>query len=192
MRMKQQVRVLGIDDSPFRFSEGRSLVVGAVVRLPNYLEAVMKTDVEVDGDDATERLVEMISRSRYRDQVKVVMLDGIALAGFNVIDVQRLHAAVGIPVLTVTRDSPDLEGMRGALKKHFPDWERRYELITRLDLRRIPTEHSPLHASGVGLGWDEFVRLVEQSTVRGVVPEPLRMAHIIAAAMVKGESKGRP
>jgi endonuclease V-like protein UPF0215 family len=190
--MKEQIRVLGIDDSPFRFSDGRSLVVGAVVRLPNYLEAVMRTEVEVDGDDATGNLAKMISGSRYRDQVKVVMLDGISLAGFNVVDVQALHESIGIPVLTVTMDPPDLDGMRAALKKHFPDWERRYGLITRLELRRIPTEHRPVYASGVGLGWDEFVGLVGQSTVRGAVPEPLRMAHVIAAAMVKGESKGRP
>ncbi len=190
--MKEQIRVLGIDDSPFRFSGGRSLVVGTVVRLPNYLEAVMRTDVEVDGDDATERLADMISRSRYRNQVKAVMLDGIALAGFNVIDLESLHSTAGIPVLAVTRDPPDLESMRSALRNHFKDWERRYELVTRLELKRIPTAHKPLYASGVGLEWDDFVQLVKGATVRGAVPEPVRMAHLIAAAMVKGESKGRP
>ena len=70
--MKPQVRILGIDDSPFRFGDKESLVVGALVRAPNYLEAVMRTQVEVDGDDSTERLAEMISSSRYAEQVKAV------------------------------------------------------------------------------------------------------------------------
>jgi hypothetical protein len=189
--MKAQVRVLGIDDSPFRFGDGRSLVVGAVVRLPGYLEAIMRTDVEVDGDDATEQLVRMVSGSRYRDQVKAIMLDGICLAGFNVIDIQALHESLGIPVLTITRDEPDMARIRAALQGHFADWERRFEMIARHPLREIPTAHKPLHASGLGLDWAEFEQLVQQSTVRGAVPEPVRIAHIVAAAMVKGESKGR-
>ena len=190
--MKEQVRVLGIDDSPFSFSDGRSLVVGTVVRLPNYLEAVLRTEVQVDGDDATDRLAEAMNRSRYRDQLRAVMLDGIALAGFNIVDIEALHEATSVPVVAVTRDQPDLDSMRSALKKHFYDCERRYELLTRLELKRIPTGHKPLYASGIGMPWDDLALLVTQSTVRGAVPEPIRMAHLIAAAMVRGESKGRP
>lgn len=190
--MKQQVRILGLDDSPFSFDDGRSLVVGALVRAPNYLEAVMKTDVAVDGDDSTACIVEMMSKSRYRDQVKAVMIDGIALAGFNVVDIERLSEETGLPVLTVTRDKPDMDDMRSALKKHFDDWEARYSLVSRLELKSIKTAHKPLYACGVGLEWKQFEELVSLSTVRGAVPEPIRIAHLIASAMVRGESYGRP
>ena len=190
--MKQQVRVLGIDDSPFKFGKGTALVVGALVRIPNYLEGIMRTEVTIDGLDSTEKLVEMISRSRYRDQIRLIMTDGIALAGFNLMDISILYARLGIPVLSVTRDKPDLDTMKAALSKHFEDWERRYALVQKLPLRRIPTGHKPLFASGVGLDWKEFEELVQQSTVRGAVPEPLRVAHLIAAAMATGESYGRP
>ena len=190
--MKQQVRILGLDDSPFSFGDGRSLVVGALVRVPNYLEAVMKTDVAVDGDDSTDRIVEMVSKSRYREQVKAVMIDGIALAGFNVVDIERLSDETGLPVLTVTRDKPDMDDMRSALKKHFDDWEERYSLVSRFELKRIKTAHKPLYACGIGLEWKQFEELVTLSTVRGAVPEPIRVAHLIASAMVRGESYGRP
>lgn len=182
---------MGIDDSPFEFEGERALVIGALVRVPNYLEAVLRTEVEVDGTDATEKLVHMIRGSRYRDQVRTVMIDGIALAGFNVVDIDRLHSETGVPVLTVTRDRPDLASMESALKAHFPDWERRYGLITRHPLMEISTEHKPLHASGVGLEWPEFERLVSASTVRGAVPEPIRIAHLISSAVTRGESYGR-
>ncbi|HEX9907075.1 MAG TPA: DUF99 family protein, partial [Thermoplasmata archaeon] len=115
--MKQQVRILGIDDSPFKFKDERALVVGALVRVPNYLEGVLTTDVRVDGDDATARIIDMVSGSRYSDQVKAVMLDGIAVAGFNVIDIEKLSRSLKVPVITVTRDRPDLEKMRSALEK---------------------------------------------------------------------------
>ena len=189
--MKQQVRILGVDDSPFEFGGGRSLVVGTLVRAPNYLEAVMTTDVEVDGTDSTDRLIEMISSSRYKEQAKAIMIDGIALAGFNVVDVGRLSDETGLPVLTVTRDRPDMDDMLLALQKHFDDWQARYSLISRFELKRIKTPHKPLYACGVGLEWSEFEELVTLSTVRGAVPEPVRIAHLIASALARGESYGR-
>jgi hypothetical protein len=190
--MKQQIRVLGIDDSPFKFGAGNALVVGVLVRLPSYLESVMKTEVVVDGTDSTEKIIEMVSKSRYREQIKAILIDGIALAGFNLIDIEEAHAELEIPVLTITRDRPDLEKMKSALMKHFDDWKQRYALIARHELKEIATEHKPLYASGVGLEWSEFEEIVRLSTVRGVVPEPLRMAHLIASAMTRGESYGRP
>lgn len=190
--MKQQVRVLGIDDSPFKFGKGNALVIGALVRAPSYLEAVMKTEVEIDGSDSTEKLVGMVSGSRYREQVRAIMIDGIALAGFNLVDMDELHSRLGIPVVAVTRDEPDLEKMRSALSSHFADWKERFVLVTKHPLWKISTGHNPLYASGVGLDTAGFEELVKISTVKGVVPEPVRMAHLIATAMAKGESYGRP
>jgi len=189
--MKQQIRVMGIDDSPFKFGAGNALVVGVLVRVPNYVEGVMRTEVVVDGTDSTEKIVEMVLKSRYREQIKAILIDGIALAGFNIIDMERMNAELGIPVLTLTRDKPDLEKMKSALMKHFDDWKQRYALIAKHKLREIATEHKPLYASGLGLDWAEFEEIVRLSTVRGVVPEPLRMAHLIASAITRGESYGR-
>jgi len=180
-----------VDDSPFEFGDRRSLVVGALVRVPDYLEAVMRTEVEVDGLDSTDRLVEMVSSSRYREQVKLVVVDGIALGGFNVLDLASFHERTGIPVATVTRDEPDMREIEAALRKHFDDWEGRMSLIRRTPLRPLDTGHKPLHASVLGMPWDEFARLVRLTTVRGAVPEPVRIAHLVSAAMVKGESRGR-
>lgn len=189
--MKDQVRVLGVDDSPFAFGDRRSLVIGALVRAPSYLEAVMRTDVAVDGDDATDRLVEMVTGSRYAEQIGLVMVDGIALAGFNVLDLESFHRRTGVPVATVTRDEPDMGEIEAALRKHFPDWERRLSLVKRVPLRPLDTGHNPLHASVLGMEWDDLVGLARSTTVRGALPEPVRIAHLVAAAMVKGESRGR-
>lgn len=189
--MKGQVRVLGVDDSPFAFGDTRSLVIGALVRAPSYLEAVMRTDVAVDGDDATDRLVEMVTGSRYAEQIALVMVDGIALAGFNVVDLESFHRRTGVPVATVTRDEPDMGEIEAALRKHFPDWERRLSLVKRVPLRPLDTGYNPLYASVLGMDWDDLVRLARSTTVRGALPEPVRIAHLVAAAMVKGESRGR-
>jgi hypothetical protein len=37
----------------------------------------------------------------------------------------------------------------------------------------------------------EAEEIIKRSMVRGAVPEPLRLAHIIASGLARGESKGR-
>jgi hypothetical protein len=133
----------------------------------------------------------MVAGSRYAEQVGLVILDGIALAGFNVVDLESFHERTGIPIATVTRDEPNMTEIEAALRKHFPDWERRLELVSRVALRPLDTGHNPLHASVLGMGWDDFARVARSTTVRGALPEPLRIAHLVAAAMVRGESRGR-
>ncbi len=189
--MKSQVRVLGIDDAPFSFGDDRTLVVGVVMRIPSYIEALLRTEVTVDGKDACDRLVEMINNSRYKEQLKLIMLDGVALGGFNVIDIKELYESVDIPIVTITRDKPDLPAMEKALKEHFPDWERRLSVIKDGELVELATEHKPIFVKSNGIGSDELKEIIEQSTVRGALPEALRVAHLIAAGVVAGESRGR-
>ncbi|MFP4545377.1 MAG: DUF99 family protein [Methanomassiliicoccales archaeon] len=182
---------MGIDDSPFLFRDDRVMVVGVLVRLPSYMEGVMRTECQVDGGDATQAVGEMVKRSRYREQIRLAMVDGVALGGFNVVDITSLHRDTGIPFATVTRDPPDLEAMESALKAHFPDWKERMETIRANPLHRVATDYKDLHVAVAGMGLEEAVPLIRGCTVRGALPEPIRMAHLIATAMARGESKGR-
>lgn len=186
------MRVLGIDDAPFSFGECKVPIVGVVVRLPGYVEGVMVSEATVDGEDADQVITDLITRSRYREQIKMVMVDGTSVGGFNVIDIDRLSKDTGIPFCTVTRDRPDLASMKAALQKHFPDWQRRYSIVERQELFEVQTRHGPIFASVAGTSKEEMEGLLRGSTVLGAIPEPIRMAHLIAAAIVKGESKGNP
>jgi len=189
--LKSQVRVVGIDDSPFEFKIGKVLVVGVAMRLPSYVEGVMRTECTIDGTDANDALAKMITKSRFFEQLKLIMIDGVALGGFNVVDILRLCDETGIPCATVTRDPPDMMKISNALKAHFPDWENRLEVIGRRRLTAIPTAHKPIYVSTAGMDVDEASKLIRECTVRGNIPEPIRIAHLISSAMVKGESRGR-
>jgi len=190
--LKSQIRILGIDDGAFSFDDEKTAVVGVAMRLPSYVEGVMVTDVEVDGElDATEKLVEMISASRYLDGLKLIIIDGIALGGFNVVNIERLHDRLGVPVATITRDEPDFEEIKAALKKHFKDWELRLAMMKKVDICKVETEHSPIYVGRVGIGARELKEILAMATVKGALPEVLRVAHLIATAISKGESRGR-
>ena len=191
MKMKARSRFLGIDDAPFRFSDESVPVIGVVVQAPAYIEGVLTTLAEVDGHDATDRIASMVRASRYRAGLAMVLIDGTAVGGFNVIDVDALRETVGRPIVTVTRRKPDLVAIETALRRRFDDWDERLELIRRHPVEAIRTRAGTVWVTFVGTKRADVQEALSLTTVRGVLPEPLRVAHLIAAGIVRGESRGR-
>ena len=189
--MKSKSRFLGIDDAPFRFSDESVPIVGVVVQAPAYIEGVLTSLAEVDGHDATVRIAAMIRASRYRAGLAMVLLDGTAVGGFNVIDIDALHDSIDRPVVTVTRKKPDLRAIETALRRRFDDWEARLRVIRRHTIEAVRTRQGTLWVTYVGTGRSEVREALALTTVRGVLPEPLRVAHLIAAGIARGESHGR-
>jgi hypothetical protein len=189
--MKAHVRVLGIDDGPFSFGDRRAPLVGAVVRLPSYVEGVMARTVAVDGEDANDEIAGMLATSRYRDGLKLAIVDGAAVGGFNVVDIGELAERTGVPFATVTRDKPNMGKIEKALRANFDDWKGRLATLKKHKLRELDTGHRPLLAACAGIEFGEASEIIRASVVRGALPEPLRVAHLVASAIAKGESRGR-
>jgi len=190
--LKTKIRAIGIDDAPFHFSDEDVLIVGSIVRAPNYLEGILSTKVEVDGTDATEKIIEMINDSRFAEQGKVIFTDGAALGGFNLVNLKRICGETGIPVMSVSRDKPDFESIKEALKGHFDDWKDKYKAIKEGEIFEVKTEHKPIYIQSEGADLEKVKHLLRLFTVRGRLPEPIRISHIIASGIVRGESKGKP
>jgi len=189
--MKSEVRVLGIDDSPFNFSEKYSDIVGVVMRGGEYIEGVLKSTVEIDGTDATKACIDLINKTRHKIQLKAILLDGTSLGGFNVVDIEELCNSTNIPVITVTRNEPDLKKIESALKKNFEDWKERLLLIKKGTIHKVKTSHNPIFIKCVGITLSEAKEIIKISTIRGVIPEPIRVAHLIASGIKRGESYGK-
>ncbi len=189
--MKQQIRLLGVDDSPFTFTDTYATIIGVVMRGGNYLECVIKNKITIDGDDATFVCKDMIKNTRHRKQLKAMLLDGIALGGFNVVDIDEIFKSTNLPVITVTRDKPDLNKMEEALKKNFIDWEKRLTLIKNGEIHEVLTNYNPIYIKCSGIDIEEAKEIIKISTIQGVIPEPIRVAHLIASGIIRGESYGK-
>lgn len=188
MRVKTFSNVIGIDDSPFSHAHrGDVSVVGAVYAGLRF-DGVVVGRVRRDGADSTRRIVSLITGSRFREHLQLILLNGIALAGFNVVDVRRLHRELGLPVLVVTRRAPDLAGIREVLLSRIPGGRRKWALIESLGEMEA-VDH--VYVQRVGLSREAANRVVVRFAVNGHVPEPLRVAHLIAGAVATGESRGR-
>lgn len=189
--MKNEIRVLGIDDSPFTFTDKSSSVIGVIMRGSSYIECILHDRVSVDGNDATFVCKKMIEKTRHKKQLKALLLDGVALGGFNVVDIQEIFSDINLPVITITRDEPNFEKIKTALKKRFEDWEWRFTVITKGKLHKLETRHNPIFVKCTGVNIEEAKEIIKLSTIRGVIPEPIRVAHLIASGIARGESHGK-
>ena len=53
--VKKEIRIIGFDDGPFiPRSKGKVPVVGVVYRGGNYLDGILKIEVEIDGMNSTK------------------------------------------------------------------------------------------------------------------------------------------
>ena len=190
--MKSHTRIAAFDDGNFEFRQGTVPLVGIVARLPSYVECAIVTKCTVDGRDASASVCDAVNGSRLKEQIKAILLDGIACGGFNVYDLDYIHDMTGLPVLTVTRKAPDIDSMERALRKHFADWNERCRLVRAHETLMVQTGRWKLHVSCAGVGPEEAQSLLDASIVRGNYPEPLRLAHIFAGAITMGESVGKP
>jgi uncharacterized protein len=188
--VKDEVRIIGFDDGPFRRGDRETLIVGAVFRGGRWMDGVLSAKVSVDGLDSTDTLISLLKRCRFRD-VRVVMLDGIAFGGFNVVDIGRVYDETGLPAVAVARKMPDFDAIKAALS-HLPDAEERWKLIKKAGTPR-PVETKPgktVHIQAAGIRFDDAEAIVKLSATRSLLPEPIRVAHLIAQGIVLGESKG--
>ncbi|AEK73503.1 hypothetical protein GQS_08035 [Thermococcus sp. 4557] len=190
-KVKPQIRAVGFDDGTFSFSSKlqreKTILIGVVMKGSQEVVGVLSRWITIDGNDATEAMIDAVNTSRFKD-LRVIMLKGITYAGFNVVDLERLHHETGLPVIVVVRKMPDLRAMEVALRKHFLDAEERLRLLKKAPplVEMIPEK---LYFQATGVNEKTAVEIIRATTRTGLTPEPLRLAHMIASAVMTGESK---
>ncbi len=177
-------RFLGIDDS-FRGKD--CVIVGCVTQGNAYVDGFMVGRISVDGLDSTQVIVKMVSKSKFRRQIKCIFLNGITFGGFNIADIHEIYEKLNIPVVVVMRRMPDFDAIFDALK-NFEDGDVRKEMIEKAG-KVYKAANLFIQISGCSL--DEALEFLKKSKLKGNVPEALRLAHLVASSIIHGESKGR-
>lgn len=197
MIIKKQIRILGIDDCPFKKGDKQTQIIGAVFRAGEYMDGLLSSKVSVDGFNSTDKIIQMIKKSRAKGQLRLIMLDGIALGGFNVVDINKLYRKTKLPVIVVIRHKPDFNAIKRALK-HLSKPEQRFALMKKAgEIHEMKIRHKGLRKPGkiyfqfAGLTEKQARQALKLTIVHGLIPEPIRVAHLIATGIKLGESRGR-
>lgn len=188
MRVPARPHVLGVDDGPFRKGQAAAVpVVGVVMEGCDLVESVAHASFPVDGAGATEFLARWIAGLRGRAGLHAVVLGGITLAGLGVVELRGLSARLALPVLAVARRSTRRSELARAL--HAAGLDERLPLVQATP--RAFRVDDGLFVSAAGIERADAARLLRATIRKAALPEPLRVAHLVARALVLGESRGR-
>jgi hypothetical protein len=127
----------------------------------------------------------MIEKCKFKPQLQAILLDGIALGGFNIVDINELNKKTKLPVIVVIRKYPDFDEIKKALKKIGKI--EKYKLIEKAGkVEKI----GKIYVQIAGISLRDAEEILKICCTRSLLPEPIRVAHLIGAGIVKGESKG--
>lgn len=180
---KKGLRALGIAES----YAGRkdSTLAGVVMRKDLRIDGFCSGRVTVGGMDATGTIIRMIHNLDRRD-INVILLSGCVISWYNVIDIDHIAEVSGTPVICVTYE--ESEGLLDDFRHHFPGDEDRIQSYLRLG------EREPIDLGGnriiylrvAGIMRADAARLCRDFTLEGKIPEPLRVARLLARQVFAG------
>jgi hypothetical protein len=173
-----------VDDGTFsgrRQGVGSTVLVAVLLEGPRILGVRVGT-IEVDGIDAPETLLSLLSTLHY----DVVMLSGVSFGGFNLINIKELALNTGKPVIAVIREKPNNKAVRDALRKHFADWRLRWSTVKDagpLYSCKPLAEEPRLYFEVRGSSPSFARRIIASSSLISRLPEPVRVAGILARGL---------
>lgn len=189
MHLKEQSKVIGWDDGPFKFEQAEKVpVVGAITRGGGRLDGVLKTEFDKDGLNGTKKLISSINESKHSRELSLIFLDGITYAGFNVIDIKKLSAGTEIPVVAVTKNKVDRESFREGLA-NLSRFEKRWEAVEKAgEITETRIRGSQIYFQNQSISREEANRAISITTTNSTLPEPIRLADLIAKLFASEES----
>jgi hypothetical protein len=182
---KKGVKCLGVACSSFnRIKDSTTTIYGAIMRGGQLLEGVIKIPVTVDGDDVTTNLLNALSKSKHYEQITVIITKGVTTAGLNYFDLKTIQKETNFAVISIVDRDPSFDAIKKALE-HVPNSEQRYQIITQLGHPKpvvIADKKEPIYIHHIGISFSETKKLLKTITKVGGIPEPIRVATLIATA----------
>src|SRR5881409_2492022 len=156
---------IGIEDGPFlprRLGGSTAPLVVAQLNGPHLVKA-RAAWISVDGLDVTSVASRLLSSLQLRKSP--ILLAGATFGGFNIINPRVLQRRFRTPTIVVIGSRPNNRAVKRALVRHFPDWKRRWRILSSLGpLRQAKTvqNESPLFYEAFGCGDDEARRILRE------------------------------
>ena len=176
---KKGLRGLAIAES-FREDDKISALAGVVMRRDFIIDGFVFGQTTIEGNDATDSILLMCQKLN-RDDISFVMISGLIISMYNIVDIKKIWCKLKIPIIGVTYD--DSNGIEAAIKYHFPEsYQTKIEQYHKLGQRtkiKLHTGHD-LYIRIEGCTIEETKSLLDAFTLQGAVPEPLRIAHMLA------------
>ena len=182
---KKAIRSLGISESFIKGVSEYSVLAGVVMRADMSIDGFTFSKVTVGGMDATEKIVEMY-RALKREDINLLMLNGCVISWYNVIDLNQVSEKTGLPLICVTYE--ESKGLEEYFKELFPeDHHVRINIYRNNGPRTVLKIHTGynVYVRFLNMNRDEARAILNKFTLHGAIPEPLRVARLLARSLMR-------
>ena len=184
---KKGIRILGISESFIKRKAKKSILAGVVMRADGIIDGFSLSSTTVGGKDATERIISLYKCMK-RGDINFVLLNGCVISWFNIIDLDGVYKKIKKPLICATYEAS--EGLEKYLKEYFRnDWKERYEIYLKTAIRHEIELHTgkTIFARILGLERNQAKELLNKFTFHGAIPEPLRIARLLARSILRSD-----
>ena len=183
---KKGIRGLAIAES-FSQNSKKSVFSGIVMSTDLVIDGFVFGHSTVGGDDATDAILEMYEKLDRQD-ISFLLISGIVISLYNIIDMKRISEKIGLPVIGVTYE--ESSGIEDAIKHHFPEsYKSKLTEYSKLEPRKKITLHTSynLYVRNEGCTVLETKQLLDKITLQGSIPEPLKITQLLANTLLKSK-----
>ena len=108
-----------------------------------------------------------------------------------------MNSKTKVPVIAVVRKKPNFTKIKSALK-NLNESELRTNMIDNAGqihdvqvMNHTLSKPKKIYFQCCGISVEEAQELIRLTAINGIVPEPIRISHLIGSGLFFGESKGR-
>ena len=181
---KKGLRGLAIAES-FTLESKKSVLAGVVMRRDFVIDGFVFGKATLEGNDATDEILRMFEKLS-RPDISYLLVSGIIISLYNFVDLKKISESLNLPVIGITYQ--DSEGIEDAIKHHFPNsYESKLQDYQNLKQRDKITLHTAydVFVRREGCNLSDVKNLLNQLTLQGSFPEPLRVAQMLARTLLK-------
>jgi endonuclease V-like protein UPF0215 family len=178
--VKPGARIAAFSTGPIKRGSGARILMIGVIAREGKVEGILSGKIRTEGSDATATMARLIAGSRFKEQVKAIALNGVALAGLNVVDLEALESkGYEYIVLTRYRQRPSLL-IKAIRLREGKNPEKETLVAAHAAVKQCKTG---------GFYYRSSVPL--SPNLVAAAYEALRLSHLISNGISTGESKGR-
>ena len=180
---KKGLRGLAIAES-FTQNSKKSILAGVVMRRDFVIDGFVLGNATLEGDDATDAILSMYKKLNRAD-ISYLLISGIIISMYNIVDLKKISETLDIPVIGITYQ--DSEGIEEAIRHHFPNsYESKLKEYKELGDREKITLHTSydVYIRNEGCILSDVQHLLDELTLQGSFPEPLRVAQLLAKTLL--------
>ncbi len=181
---KSGIRALGVAES-FKKDKKHSIIAGVVMRSDFIIDGIAFDYITIRGDDATDAIIRLYTNLD-RNDINLVMLNGLIISMYNIIDIDMLYQHMKIPIIGLTFE--ESKGLDEHIMRAFPDdYHKKLEAYHKLGMRdklSLKTGYM-IYVRFKGIRLEDVKRAIDKFLIQGSIPEPIRVAKLIARAYMQ-------